>query len=1065
MRGKKRPPEERVSNKAGPLPPCKICGEPAAGFHYGVNTCEACKGFFRRSLLRRDGYTCLGSGNCPIGTNRRKSCPKCRYDRCVEFGMSKDAIKTGRYTCKKRNQDCLEVKISERVQRETGLAATQLADIKDPSKLPGYGDISSSSSSSSGNSTPFSEINDCVGDNSNSKIAGDIVVEDAGSAEENILDLSEKHLQDEDGSISSKESVQSRKEDCQIPSKDEATGVVNAINDIVTRRISDKEASSSVSPSNCALSHKPTCTKPIAPTFLSPSMSEDVSVDAFLSSTLTCSTTNSGKSSPSSPFPLFEFPKAESKTSLFRKSESVTATRYAGQKDSASDDARRRSTYEHPPLQPNIESVSNLFVSDSRLSDTHFACGSNDFQPIRSTSNSSCTNGSIPIYNSNARFDVNHQQTTESKLLTQQTLDRKDMPSKCDSERFGDIYTELHEHDESVFAEAQTHSEHCTNNEYQRQKGHHHHHQQSQQLHHQQQQQQQQQHDFHLYQPHSIQQCNGQHVQSNIHYLVPEGQPMRIHNHRRQKVVYDKQQNNVFNIVETSDSVSKYQPTHRTEPRQDKKEAEKRKMLATPDLSHFLTKSEAESYHSPSLSQHLPPALAVRLESISRDCPVQFSRYDADAVESKLAPCCAVTPVSGNCVPPSPAENSFPATQSSQSVSQQSKNGDCIRCQDSTCFCPSHSTCKGVQNSAGEPESLSVDNWCDIDADPNVSLLDGADKSLGSAPADPNVPPLDGAEKSLGSPPADPNVPPLDGAEKSLGSHDGDTPAGGDPLPPLPSCPPVPQIQYSEVEIEDLVASLVASHQRFIYDSISLSEEFLQKGVQECEERCHLQEEVFGQMGFIEQSEYEHIYKSTGLDLDNRFEKIAHLADALDSNVRQVISFVKAIPGFKDISLNSQKELLKASISELYFLGYHRSFLRGYHLIVDMKHAYCVHKILTLYPKEYIKRLFKLAFQLQNLKLSPKTTVMLKVLCVFFPDRADVDDRYQCEVLLDKYLQCFLHQLKQDFPSNHGLVMAKLTQLLTDLRVVEVMSQQVWHTRVSRYETMSSKPILVELFA
>jgi hypothetical protein len=25
------------------LPPCKICNEPAAGFHYGVNTCEACK--------------------------------------------------------------------------------------------------------------------------------------------------------------------------------------------------------------------------------------------------------------------------------------------------------------------------------------------------------------------------------------------------------------------------------------------------------------------------------------------------------------------------------------------------------------------------------------------------------------------------------------------------------------------------------------------------------------------------------------------------------------------------------------------------------------------------------------------------------------------------------------------------------------------------------------------------------------------------------------------------------------------------------------------------------------
>ncbi|RUS79607.1 hypothetical protein EGW08_012632, partial [Elysia chlorotica] len=93
------------------------------------------QGFFRRSLIRNGDYSCQGTGNCPIAVNRRKSCGKCRYNRCLEVGMSKEAIKTGRYTYQKRNQDSLEIQILERVKQETGLDSTQLADIKDPLEL------------------------------------------------------------------------------------------------------------------------------------------------------------------------------------------------------------------------------------------------------------------------------------------------------------------------------------------------------------------------------------------------------------------------------------------------------------------------------------------------------------------------------------------------------------------------------------------------------------------------------------------------------------------------------------------------------------------------------------------------------------------------------------------------------------------------------------------------------------------------------------------------------------------------------------------------------------------
>lgn len=34
---------DNSSHRKPYLPPCKICGSTATGFHYGANTCEACK--------------------------------------------------------------------------------------------------------------------------------------------------------------------------------------------------------------------------------------------------------------------------------------------------------------------------------------------------------------------------------------------------------------------------------------------------------------------------------------------------------------------------------------------------------------------------------------------------------------------------------------------------------------------------------------------------------------------------------------------------------------------------------------------------------------------------------------------------------------------------------------------------------------------------------------------------------------------------------------------------------------------------------------------------------------
>nr|XP_014349560.1 PREDICTED: nuclear receptor ROR-beta [Latimeria chalumnae] len=71
--------------------PCKICGDKSSGIHYGVITCEGCKGFFRRSQQNNASYSCPRQRNCLIDRTNRNRCQHCRLQKCLALGMSRDA--------------------------------------------------------------------------------------------------------------------------------------------------------------------------------------------------------------------------------------------------------------------------------------------------------------------------------------------------------------------------------------------------------------------------------------------------------------------------------------------------------------------------------------------------------------------------------------------------------------------------------------------------------------------------------------------------------------------------------------------------------------------------------------------------------------------------------------------------------------------------------------------------------------------------------------------------------------------------------------------------------------
>lgn len=99
-----------VTKFSGMVLLCKVCGDVASGFHYGVHACEGCKGFFRRSIQQNIQYKkCLKNENCSVMRMNRNRCQQCRFKKCLSVGMSRDAVRFGRIPKREKQRMLIEM--------------------------------------------------------------------------------------------------------------------------------------------------------------------------------------------------------------------------------------------------------------------------------------------------------------------------------------------------------------------------------------------------------------------------------------------------------------------------------------------------------------------------------------------------------------------------------------------------------------------------------------------------------------------------------------------------------------------------------------------------------------------------------------------------------------------------------------------------------------------------------------------------------------------------------------------------------------------------------------------
>ncbi|XP_061087409.1 retinoic acid receptor RXR-beta-A isoform X5 [Conger conger] len=123
---------------------CGICGDRSSGKHYGVYSCEGCKGFFKRTVRKDLSYTCRDNKDCLVDKRQRNRCQYCRYQKCLAMGMKREAVQEERQRNREREG---EMESSSAVNEEMPVEKILEAEMAVEQKTELHSDGSSGTSS------------------------------------------------------------------------------------------------------------------------------------------------------------------------------------------------------------------------------------------------------------------------------------------------------------------------------------------------------------------------------------------------------------------------------------------------------------------------------------------------------------------------------------------------------------------------------------------------------------------------------------------------------------------------------------------------------------------------------------------------------------------------------------------------------------------------------------------------------------------------------------------------------------------------------------------------------
>lgn len=274
--------------------------------------------------------------------------------------------------------------------------------------------------------------------------------------------------------------------------------------------------------------------------------------------------------------------------------------------------------------------------------------------------------------------------------------------------------------------------------------------------------------------------------------------------------------------------------------------------------------------------------------------------------------------------------------------------------------------------------------------------------------------------------------------------------------------------------IEEMISIIVNSYEQ-IPSNLHLAQEYLDQQAEHHMEQYRLKEMLFGKMPTVSTEVFAEIFRTTGLEVDNRIEIGKRILAAVRCWIPKLVWFAKQVPGFKQLHMEDQFNLLKYNRFEFRFFGAYKGCNADLETVVN-PNGFCIHKeeFPKVLPMEGAEIYFDVAKSLQRSQLTPKEHILTQTMILLFPDRAPLQDRAAVENLQNIILTCLEYVVsKRATPQDRVRGLSQAMDMLTAIRKVSkldelaVVETDTWirmlrHARVSIFEEEAHDAINTE---